>query len=121
MFFDTVNKEESWRSYCCFLIFDSFSKLGGEVDEGQPQEDTSDAAITPGEGESYSKYNAQKNKLTLESTHKVIPSPWYKGEFDRTPPLSFDMLQYFEKIFPSVGSLSNSRQALNMVANLENW
>ena len=87
-----MNKEESWRSYCCFLIFDSFFKLGGEVDEGQPQEDTSDAAITPGEGESYSKYNAQKNKLTLESTHKVIPSPWYKGEFDRTPPMSFDML-----------------------------
>ena len=36
-------------------------------------------ADTPGEGESYSKYNAQKNKLTLESTHKVIPSPRYKG------------------------------------------
>ena len=46
----------------------SFYKIGGEVDEGQPQEDTSDAAITPGEGESYSKYNAQKNKLILEST-----------------------------------------------------
>ena len=38
----------------------SFYKIGGEVDEGQPQEDTSDTAITPGEGESYSKYNAQK-------------------------------------------------------------
>ena len=85
-----MNKEESWKSYCCFLIFDSFSKIGGEVDEGQLQEDTSDTAITPGEGESYSK--KKKKKLTLESTHKVIPSPWYKGEFDRTPPWSFDML-----------------------------
>ena len=98
----------------------SFFKIGEEVDEGQPQEDTSDAAMTP-EGESYSKYNAQKNKLTLESTHKVISSPWYKGEYDGTPPLSSDMLYYFEKIFSSVGSLSTSRQALNMVANLENW
>ncbi|XP_073228402.1 uncharacterized protein [Porites lutea] len=86
---------------------DEMPEEGEEVDEGQPQEDTSDAAMTP-EGESYSKYNAQKNKLTLESTHKVISSPWYKGEYDGTPPLSSDMLYYFEKIFPSVGSLSTS-------------
>ena len=37
-----------------------FSKIGEEVEEGQPQEDTDDTAIALGEGESYFKYKAQK-------------------------------------------------------------
>ena len=54
-----MNKEESWKSYCCFLIF-LFTQIGEEVDEGQPQEDTDDTVIALGEGESYFKYKAQK-------------------------------------------------------------
>ena len=38
----------------------SFYKIGEEVDEGQPQEDTDDTVIALGEGESYFKYKAQK-------------------------------------------------------------
>ena len=48
------------------------------------------------------------NYLTLGRKRKVIPPPWYKGVVDEGPPLPpwiFDMLQYFETIFPSVESL----------------
>ena len=49
------------------------------------------------------------NYLTLGRKRKVIPPPWYKGVVDEgpppLPPWIFDMLQYFETIFPSVESL----------------
>ena len=46
-----------------FVLWYFFSKIGKEVEEGQPQEDTDDAAIALGEGESYFQYKAQKYLL----------------------------------------------------------
>lgn len=46
--------------------------------------------------------------LTLGRKRKFIPSPWYKGPgVGAMEPLRsvFNMLQYFEKIFPSVERL----------------
>ena len=45
--------------------------------------------------------------LSLGSTRKFILLLWYKGGrgLDGTPARSFDMLQYFETIFPLVENL----------------